>query len=115
MESIDTGNQQSGKQVAIKVLTRGPSNLENRLQCVFLREKNVSGENREKYHKSKAHLFQNLVQIVLQPTKKSTSSQLPTSCSTEDRGAVEAGEEGGQVRQLPQAGGAVAGPEETRG
>ena len=75
----------------------------------------MSGENREKYHKGKEHLFENLVHIVLQPTKKSTSSQLPTSCSTEDRGAVEAGEEGGQVRQLPQAGGAVAGPEETRG
>ena len=86
VESIDTGTQQSGKQVA-----------------------------REKYHKSKEHLFENLFHIVLQPAKKSTSSQLPTSCSTEDRGAVEAGEEGGQVRQLPQAGGAVAGPEETRG
>lgn len=75
----------------------------------------MSGENREKYHKSKEHLFENLVHIVLQPTKKSTPSQLPASWSTEDRGAVEAGEEGGQVRELPQAGGAVAGPEETRG
>ena len=75
----------------------------------------MSGENREKYHKSKEHLFENLVHIVLQPTKKSTPSQLPASWSTEDRGAVEAGEEGGQVRELPQAGGAVAGPGETRG
>ena len=52
---------------------------------------------------------------MLQPAKKSTPSQLPASWSTEDRGAVEAGEEGGQVRELPQAGGAVAGPEGTRG
>ena len=87
VESIDKGTQQSEKQVAM---------------C-------------QKYHKSKEHLFENLVHIVLQPTKKSTPSQLPASWSTEDRGAVEAGEEGGQVGELPQAGGAVAGPEETRG
>ena len=87
MESIDKGTQQSKKQVAM---------------C-------------QKYHKSKEHLFENLVHIVLQPAKKSTPSQLPASWSTEDRRAVEAGEERGQVWDLSQAGGAVAGPGETRG
>ena len=73
----------------------------------------MTGENREKYHKSNKHLFENLLYHVLQPAKKSTPSQLPASCSTEDRRAVEAGEKGGQVQELPEASGAVAGPEET--